>query len=61
MSEDKLLVDDYLVGKVDYTEKKVEEALNKIHFIKNAVLNNDKSSAADHGGNSGHLLSHHQK
>lgn len=57
VDEENLLVSDYLVGKVLYTEKKVLEALNKLHFIKDAVLNSKTESIET----SCDLLSHHQK
>ena len=33
-----LFVSDYLVGKVIYFEKKVQESLNKLHFVKDELL-----------------------
>lgn len=57
VDEENLLVNDYLVGKVLYTEKKVLEALNKLHFIKDAVLNSKTTSIEK----SCDMLSHHQK
>ena len=56
VDEENLLVSDYLVGKILYTEKKVLEALNKLNFIKEAVLNSKATFET-----SGDLLSHHQK
>lgn len=37
-----LLVSDYLVGKVLYTEKKVLEAINKLFFVRDAVRTGKK-------------------
>ena len=51
-----MLVSDYLVGKVQYTEKKVVESLNKLHYVKESILNS--KAPVD---SSGDLLSHHQK
>ena len=39
VSGETLDVSDYLVGKVLYTEKKVLEALNKLHYIRDTLLN----------------------
>lgn len=39
VDEENLLVSDYLVGKVQYTEKKVVESLNKLHYVKESILN----------------------
>ena len=55
--EKQLSGSDYLVGKVLYTEKKVLEALNKMTFVKDTVLN----SKAKVDSSFGDLLSHHQK
>ena len=37
-TEESLLVNDYLVSKVLYTEKKVVEAINKLNIVKEQVL-----------------------
>lgn len=37
-----LVVSDYLVGKVLYTEKKVLEAIHKLFFVKDAVRKGKK-------------------
>ena len=45
-----MLVSDYLVGKVLYTEKKVLETINKLNIVKRAVLNTSDKPNLD--GNS---------
>ena len=60
-----LFVSDYLVGKVIYFEKKVQESLNKLNFVKDELLKKkilDKSNKpilASEITHTGDLLSHH--
>ena len=44
VDEERLDVSDFLVGKVLYTEKKVLEAINKLHFIREAVRKSRSTS-----------------
>ena len=44
VDEERLDVSDFLVGKVLYTEKKVLEAINKLHFIREAVRKSKSTS-----------------
>ena len=59
-----LFVSDYLVGKVIYFEKKVQESLNKLNFVKDELLKKnilDKSNKpilASEITHTGDLLSH---
>ena len=56
VNEESLLISDYLVGKVQYTEKKVFESLKKLHYVKESILNCKVPVDS-----SGDLLGHHQK